>query len=98
MTRYFIKDRPVEIDRRTVLVDVDFRATPLGGPWTEYEIEDVTVFLSGAEMARLPTPFPVAIRHFEDRVEQLLYEDLTPLRDFVASVRDDEPDFSPIEA
>ena len=103
MTRYFIKDHPVEIDGRTILVDIDFNATPLGGIWEGYEIEDVTVFLSDAEKARLPIPFPVAIRHFEDRVEQLLYYDLKPLRDFAAAVRfddadDDEEGATPTEA
>jgi hypothetical protein len=93
MTRYTIMNLPVEIDGRTVHVDVDFRAHPRGtiGAWfVEPEIEDVTVFLSDAEKARLPIPFPVAIRHFEDRVEQQLYEDLTPLWDFVASIKIDE--------
>ncbi|MDR3558761.1 MAG: hypothetical protein P4L61_04485, partial [Candidatus Pacebacteria bacterium] len=65
MTRYFIKDRPVEIDRRTVLVDIDFNATPLGGVWDVDEIEDVFVRLSAAELERLPAPFTPAIRHFE---------------------------------
>lgn len=92
MTRYTIKDHPVEIDGRSILVDIDFNATPLGGIWEEYEIEDVAVFLSDAETARLPIPLPAAIRHFEDRIERLLYEDTTPLLDFVASHGvDDQP-------
>lgn len=95
MTRYFIKDHPVEIDGRTVHVDIDFRATPRNtiGAWVvPPEIEDVTVFLADEEKARLPNLLPVAVRHFEDRVEQLLYEDLTPLWDFAAAVRFDDAD------